>query len=87
VSEKKEREQPTAESTLGPQLGSDIEILSKMHKVDMRRLSKLGPIDKAWLSYFTLLEPEEGGDFAKASTEHHAKRLEERGRREGSNDS
>ena len=55
----------TAEGELSPQMGSDkIDLMAG--RLDMRRLSKLGPIDKAWLSYFILLGPEEGGDFAKA---------------------
>lgn len=61
--EKRKKELPTAEQTLAPQLGTDIaDLVNK--KVDMRRLSKLGPIDKVWIAYFLLLEPEEGGDFA-----------------------
>jgi len=61
MSEKKDKPK---ESPLAAQLGSDI-IDLKTGKVDMRRLSKTGPIDKAWIAYFIMLEPEEGGDFAR----------------------
>lgn len=65
MSEEKKAEQPTAESTLAPQLGTDIIDIMLNKKVDMRRLSKTGPLDKAWIAYFLLLEDEEGGDFAR----------------------
>jgi len=62
----KEKEELTAESHLGPQLGSDTIDLVK-GKVDMRRLSKLpSPLDKVWISYFMLIGDEEGGEFARA---------------------
>ena len=64
MSRRTEKEELTAESHLGPQLGTDTVDLVK-GKVDMRRLSKLGPIDKAWLSYFSMLSDEEGGEFAR----------------------
>ena len=52
------------ESPLVAQLGSDIVDL-KTGKVDMRRLSKTGPLEKVWIAYFLMLEDEEGGDFAR----------------------
>lgn len=64
MSRREEKEELTAESHLGPQLGTDTVDLVK-GKVDMRRLSKLGPIDKAWLSYFSMLPNEEGGEFSR----------------------
>ena len=60
MSEKKDKPR---ESPLAGQLGTDIMDL-KTGKTDMRRLSKIGPLDKAWIAYFLMLESEEGGDFA-----------------------
>jgi len=64
------KEELTAESHLGPQLGSDTTELVK-GKVDMRRLSKLGPLDKAWISYFLLKKPKKGGRYTNRFCENY----------------
>lgn len=64
---KKDEKEPlqTAESTLSPQFGSDT--VDLVHGIyDVRRLTKLNPLEKAWISYFLLLPTMEGGDFARA---------------------
>ena len=71
MSKKEERKEPTAESTLAPQLGSDIKDLTTQHKVDMRRLSNINPIDKAWISFFLLVDDEEDGGYFKEFCEQY----------------
>lgn len=58
----KEKEEITAESRLAAEIGSDTTDLVK-GKVDMRRFSKLTPLDKAWISFFLLVDDEEGGEY------------------------
>ena len=65
MSKKEEKpSEPTAEGHLAPQFGSDTVDLVK-GKVDMRRLSKINPIDKAWISFFLLVDEEEDGGYFK----------------------
>ena len=60
----KKTEEPTAEGSLSPQFGSDTVDLVK-GKFDMRRLSKINPIEKAWIAFFSLIEEEEDGGYFK----------------------
>jgi len=52
----------TAEGSLSPQLGSNTTDLVT-GKFDMRRLSKLGTLDKVWLSYFLMVPKKRGGRY------------------------
>jgi hypothetical protein len=60
----------TAESHLAPQLGSDTAELVK-GKYDMRRLSKLDPLDKIWIAYFLQVPVEDGGEYAREFCENY----------------
>ena len=63
VREEDKKPEITAEGELAGQLGSDKTTLSK-GVFDMRRLSKLNPLEKAWISFFYNMFPsEEGGDY------------------------
>lgn len=57
----KPQEQITAEVILAPQIGTDTTLLVK-GKYDIRRLSKLNPLEKAWLSFFLLEDGPDGKD-------------------------
>jgi len=61
VREEDKKPEITAEGELAPQLGSD---KTKMAKglFDIRRLSKINPIEKAWISFFILEDGEPGSD-------------------------
>lgn len=58
----KETEQLTAESVLGPQLGSDPEKLVKA-RYDNRILSKIHPFEPACMAYFLRKSNKKGGRF------------------------
>jgi len=62
---KEKRPNPTAEETLGPQLGTDPKHLSIFHTFDPRILSKLEPTDVLWISYFSRIPDLEGGEYAR----------------------
>lgn len=51
----------TAEGELAPQLGSDKTQMAR-GTFDMRRLSKINPIEKAWIAFFILEDGEDGKD-------------------------
>ena len=54
----------TAETVLGPQLGSHpVKIVLGEYSEEI--MTKINPIEKAWLSYFEMVPELEGGDFAK----------------------
>lgn len=51
----------TAEGELAPQMGSDKTTMAR-GTFDMRRLSKINPIEKAWISFFRLEDGDDGKD-------------------------
>lgn len=70
MSQQQERQEVTAEGELAGQLGTDKTTLVK-GKFDMRRLSKINPIEKAWISFFMLEPEEEGGDYFREFCENY----------------
>lgn len=56
---------------LPAQLGSDFNTLAK-GIFDVRRLTHINEIERVWMSYFDLLDPFEGGDFARAFSNSYA---------------
>lgn len=62
---KDEPPQITAESHLGPQLGTDTTELVQ-GRYDPRILSKLHPLDPIWMGYFLNKKDKRGGKFCKA---------------------
>jgi len=54
----------TAETVLGPQIGSHpVRIVQGEYSEEI--MTKINPIEKAWLSYFEMVPDLEGGEFAK----------------------
>ena len=54
----------TAETVLGPQIGSHpVEIVKGEYSEEI--MTKINPIEKAWLSYFEMVPDIEGGEFAR----------------------
>lgn len=64
MSKKDEKPQLTAESHLGPQLGTDTTELA-LGKYDPRIFSKLHPLDPIWMGYFLNKPKKKGGRFCR----------------------
>lgn len=58
------RQNPTAEEALAPQLGSAVKEL-KNQSPDMRILSVLDQLEAIWMPWFSLIDDEDGGEFAR----------------------
>lgn len=60
-----QRKNPTAEEALAPQLGSALKTL-KNQEPDMSILSVINEFEAVWMPFLSLIDDEDGGEFARA---------------------